>query len=65
MTKARAEHESVIEPAGKPPRSPKQHDADAKALIMLICRMKRLAPSQLAPLLTVARSMMNEPGHTE
>ncbi len=51
--------------ATNPPRSHEQHDADAKALIMLICRMKRLAPSQLAPLLTVARSMMNEPTYTE
>ena len=45
-------------PATSPPRTAEEYDADAKALHIVICRMRRLAPSQLAPLLVVARSMM-------
>ena len=45
-------------PATSPPRTPEQYDADAKALHIVICRMRRLAPSLLYPLLAVARSMM-------
>ena len=49
-------------PATTPPLTPEQHDADAKALHIVICRMRRLAPSLLLPLLTVARSMMRGDG---
>ncbi len=45
-------------PATSPPRTTVEYDADAVALHIVICRMRRLAPSQLAPLLVVARSMM-------
>lgn len=40
------------------PRTPEQHSYDAAELIGIVKQMQTYAPSQLRPLLIVARSMM-------
>ena len=45
-------------PATTPPRTPEQHAYDAAELIGIVKQMQHYAPSQLYPLLVVARSMM-------
>ena len=47
-------------PATSPARPPERYDADAAELIGIVKQLQTYAPSQLLPLLVVARSMMKE-----